>query len=56
MHVPQRRTPLEEAGAMKEDGCQSKVTHAYYWVVQNKACPTYACRADIKALRLQKHG
>lgn len=47
-HDTKQRSPLG-AGVLRETGCQDKVTHEYSWVVQNKAC-----RADIKALSLQK--
>lgn len=30
------------------------MTQAYYWVVRNKACLAYTCRADDKASSLQK--
>ena len=33
----------------KEEGRQGKVTGSYHQVVQNKVCPAYACRADVKA-------
>lgn len=35
-------------------GGQGRVTQAYYHVVDNKACPAYACKANVKASDLQK--
>ena len=31
---------------MREVEGQGKMTHACYWVVQNKMCPARACQAD----------
>lgn len=33
---------------------QEKVTQLNYQVVQNKTCPAYVCRADVKTSNLQK--
>lgn len=52
-HASKRRT-LEGTGVMRETGDQGKLTQVYYWVIQNKACLAYACKADIEALSLQK--
>ena len=39
---------------LKEAGGQVEVNRAHCPVVQNKACPAYACRADGKTSSLQK--
>lgn len=41
---------------MRESEGQGKRTQTYCQVAQNKVCPAYARRADVKASRFQKCG
>lgn len=44
-HVPEgTRDRMRKAG--------SKVTEAYYWVVQKRVCIAYTCKADVIASSL----
>lgn len=45
---------LPKERVTRETGGQSKVTQAYCWVSQNKACLLYACRAGVKTSSSQK--
>lgn len=48
-----RRTPPKKTDA-GEVGAQGRAPQAYCQVAQNKACPAYVYRADVKASGLWK--
>lgn len=44
----------EQGGVMEKEGCQGKVTQAYYWVPHNGACLANIYRAACKLPSLQE--